>query len=187
MSQRDRIRMSDDEIESFLSSARKLQVASVNADGTPHLVTMYYTDLDGDIAFWTYGKAQKAVNLRRDPRITCLVEDGVAYNERRGVTVYGEAELIEDYDRVVAFGMAMTARYPEVFGADAGLVEVERDQIAVVDVAEEQVDHAERRDAEVEHLAERDGQGGAGLGRLFPGRRVADRMRRRRCLAVWNV
>ncbi|MBW8806032.1 MAG: pyridoxamine 5'-phosphate oxidase family protein [Catenulisporales bacterium] len=119
MSQRDRIRMSDDEIESFLSSARKLQVASVNADGTPHLVTMYYTDLDGDIAFWTYGKAQKAVNLRRDPRITCLVEDGVAYNELRGVTVYGEAELIEDYDRVVAFGMAMTARYPEVFGADA--------------------------------------------------------------------
>lgn len=111
--------MSDDEIESFLTSARKLQIASINADGTPHLVTMYYTDLDGDIAFWTYGKAQKAVNLRRDPRITCLVEDGVAYNELRGVTVYGEAELIEDYDRVVAFGMAMTARYPEVFGADA--------------------------------------------------------------------
>ncbi|MFL6111880.1 MAG: pyridoxamine 5'-phosphate oxidase family protein [Catenulispora sp.] len=114
--------MSDDEIESFLSSARKLQVASVNADGTPHLVTMYYTDLDGDIAFWTYGKAQKAVNLRRDPRITCLVEDGVAYNELRGVTVYGEAELIADYDRVLAFGMALTARYPEVFGADAETV-----------------------------------------------------------------
>lgn len=114
--------MSDDEIESFLTSARKLQIASINADGTPHLVTMYYTTLDGELAFWTYGKAQKAVNLRRDPRITCLVEDGVAYNELRGVTVYGEAELIDDYDRVVAFGMAMTARYPEVFGADAEAV-----------------------------------------------------------------
>ncbi|GAA2059067.1 PPOX class F420-dependent oxidoreductase [Catenulispora yoronensis] len=119
MSQRDRIRMSDAEIESFLTSARKLQVASVNPDGTPHLVTMYYTVLDGDLAFWTYGKAQKTVNLRRDPRITCLVEDGVAYDELRGVTVYGEAELIEDYDQVVAFGMTLTARYPEVFGADA--------------------------------------------------------------------
>ena len=119
MSQRDRIRMSDAEIEAFLTAARKLQIASVNADGTPHLVTMYYLPLDGDLAFWTYGKAQKAVNLRRDPRITCLVEDGVAYNELRGVTVYGEAELIEDYDRVLAFGMALTARYPEVFGADA--------------------------------------------------------------------
>ena len=119
MSQRDRIRMSDNEIESFLAAARKLQVASINPDGTPHLVTMYYTLLDGDLAFWTYGKAQKTVNLRRDPRITCLVEDGVAYGELRGVTVYGEAELIEDYERVVDFGRALTARYPEVFGADA--------------------------------------------------------------------
>ena len=119
MSQRDRIRMSDAEIESFLASARKLQIASINPDGTPHLVTMYYAVLDGDLAFWTYGKAQKAVNLRRDPRITCLVEDGVAYDELRGVTVYGEAELIEDFDEVVAFGMTLTARYPEVFGADA--------------------------------------------------------------------
>ena len=49
MSQRDRIRMSDDEIESFLASARKLQIASVNPDGAPHLATMYYTLLDGDL------------------------------------------------------------------------------------------------------------------------------------------
>jgi PPOX class probable F420-dependent enzyme len=119
MSQRDRIRMSDDEIESFLGAGRKLQIASVNPDGTPHLVTMYYALMDDDLAFWTYGKSQKAVNLRRDPRITCLAEDGVAYDKLRGVTVYGEVELIDDYEQVVTFGMALTARYPEVFGADA--------------------------------------------------------------------
>lgn len=118
MSQRDRIRMSDEEIETFFAAGRKLQVASANADGTPHLVTMYYAQLDGDLAFWTYGKSQKAVNLRRDPRVTCLIEDGIAYDELRGVTVYGDVELIEDYDQVLAFGMALTARYPEVFGAD---------------------------------------------------------------------
>jgi PPOX class probable F420-dependent enzyme len=118
MSQRDRVRMSDDEIESFLRTARKLQVASLNGDGTPHLVTMYYDLVEGDLAFWTYAKAQKAVNLRRDPRITCLAEDGVAYDKLRGVTVYGRAELIEDYDAVVAFGTALIGRYPEVFGAD---------------------------------------------------------------------
>jgi PPOX class probable F420-dependent enzyme len=110
--------MSDEEIESFLSEQRKLQIASVNADGAPHLVTMYYDLVEGDLAFWTYGKAQKVVNLRRDPRITCLVESGVAYDELRGVTVFGEAELIDDHERVVAFGMSLTARYPEVFGAD---------------------------------------------------------------------
>ena len=119
MSQRDRIKMSDEEIESFLRRQRKLQIASVNPDGAPHLVTMYYDLIDGDLAFWTYGKAQKVVNLRRDPRITCLVEDGILYGELRGVTVFGDAELIEDYERVVPFGMALTARYPEVFGPDA--------------------------------------------------------------------
>jgi PPOX class probable F420-dependent enzyme len=118
MSQRDRIRMSDEEIESFLKQQRKLQIASVNADGAPHLVTMYYDLIEGDLAFWTYGKAQKVVNLRRDPRITCLVEDGIEYGELRGVTVFGEAELIEDYERVAPFGMSLTARYPEVFGPD---------------------------------------------------------------------
>ena len=115
--------MSDEEIESFLRDQRKLQIASVNPDGAPHLVTMYYDviEADGrvDLAFWTYGKAQKVVNLRRDPRITCLVESGVAYNELRGVTVFGEAELIEDFERVAPFGMGLTARYPEVFGPDA--------------------------------------------------------------------
>jgi PPOX class probable F420-dependent enzyme len=119
MSQRDRIRMSDAEIASFLDTSRKLQVASINADGTPHLVTMYYTLLDGDLAFWTYGKAQKVVNLRRDPRITCLIEDGTAYGELRGVSVSGEAELAEDFEQVAPFGMVLTARYPEVFGPDA--------------------------------------------------------------------
>jgi PPOX class probable F420-dependent enzyme len=119
MSQRDRIRMTDDELSAFLDAGRKLQIASVNADGAPHLVTMYYDLMDGDLAFWTYGKAQKVVNVRRDPRITCLVEDGIAYNELRGVTVFGDAEIIEDYEPVLAFGMSLTARYPEVFGPDA--------------------------------------------------------------------
>ena len=38
---RDAIKMSDDEISAFLEAGRDLQVASINADGTPHLVTMW--------------------------------------------------------------------------------------------------------------------------------------------------
>jgi len=32
------------------------------------------TRLTERIAFWTFAKAQKTLNLRRDPRITCLLE-----------------------------------------------------------------------------------------------------------------
>ena len=50
---------------------------------------MFYALLDGRIAFWTYRTSQKARNLARDPRLTCLVEDGEDYFELRGVQVAG--------------------------------------------------------------------------------------------------
>jgi hypothetical protein len=60
--------------------------------------------VDGQMFFWTYGKSQKIQNLRRDPRITCLVEDGTDYFELRGATINGLARLIEDYDQLVDLG-----------------------------------------------------------------------------------
>ncbi|MGZ4804008.1 MAG: hypothetical protein ACXV9P_15500 [Acidimicrobiia bacterium] len=57
MSRRDQIRMTDDETRAFLEAGRDLQVASINADGTPHLVTMWYELDRDDICFWTYGKS----------------------------------------------------------------------------------------------------------------------------------
>ncbi|MGH9033584.1 MAG: pyridoxamine 5'-phosphate oxidase family protein, partial [Acidimicrobiia bacterium] len=102
MSRRDQIRMTDDEIRTFLEDGRDLQVASINADGTPHLVTMWYAVRDGRLAFWTYAKSQKIVNLRRDPRLTVLVATGDRYEELRGVSISGHAELVEERDEIVS-------------------------------------------------------------------------------------
>src|SRR6185369_10700076 len=95
-SRRDQIMMSPDEVEEFLDAQRTLQVASINADGTPHLVAMWYARHNGAIAFWTYAKSQKVVNLRRDPRLTVMVESGAKYEELKGVTIYGHARLVSD-------------------------------------------------------------------------------------------
>ncbi|GGS73655.1 hypothetical protein GCM10010176_015610 [Nonomuraea spiralis] len=102
--------MSDDEVTAFLEGSRKVQLATINPDGTPHLVTMFYGLDEGRIAFWTYGKAQKARNLARDPRVSCLVEAGDDYDELRGVLVYGLAEQVDDRDRVLGIGMAIARR-----------------------------------------------------------------------------
>lgn len=112
MSRRDQIRMTDDEAAAFVAASRTLQVASINADGTPHLVPMWFavTD-DGAVGFWTYGKSQKIVNLRRDPRLTVMLEAGEAYEELRGVTIYGRARLVEDPGDVLAFGERVYERY----------------------------------------------------------------------------
>ncbi|MEU1723644.1 pyridoxamine 5'-phosphate oxidase family protein [Actinomadura sp. ATCC 39365] len=110
MNQRARIAMSDDEVTAFLEGSRKVQLATINPDGTPHLVTMFYGLDEGRIAFWTYGKAQKARNLARDPRVSCLVEAGDDYDQLRGVLVYGVAEQVDDRDRVLDIGMMIARR-----------------------------------------------------------------------------
>jgi PPOX class probable F420-dependent enzyme len=104
MKQRDLVSMTPEEATAMLASSRKMQLATINLDGTPHLVTMFYALIDGRIAFWTYRKAQKARNLARDPRLTCLVEAGEDYFELRGVQVTGTARSVADQAGVLDIG-----------------------------------------------------------------------------------
>ena len=95
-SRRDQIVMSEDEIQAYLNEQRILNVATNSPTGHPHLVAMWFTVLDGNPAFWTFGRSQKIVNIRRDDKISGLVESGDSYNELRGVEMTGRARLIED-------------------------------------------------------------------------------------------
>ncbi|MBO0842986.1 MAG: pyridoxamine 5'-phosphate oxidase family protein [Nocardioides sp.] len=112
------VALSDDEVGDFLASQMKVQVATVGPDGAPHLTTLFYVLDEGRIAFWTYGASQKVLNLRRDPRITALVEDGEDYFELRGVSIRGTARLVETYDEIAALGRRVMARMAG--GADLG-------------------------------------------------------------------
>ncbi len=109
MKQRDQVAMTGGEAAGLLAAGRKVQLATNGADGYPHLITMYYVLSGGQIAFWTYRKSQKALNLARDPRISCLVEDGEEYFDLRGVLVQGIAHRIEDHERIAAIGRGITA------------------------------------------------------------------------------
>jgi nitroimidazol reductase NimA-like FMN-containing flavoprotein (pyridoxamine 5'-phosphate oxidase superfamily) len=107
--QRDRVAMTTQEAADFLAAGRKVQLATNGQDGFPHLVTMYYVMTGGQITFWTYRRSQKALNLDRDSRISCLVEDGEEYFDLRGVLVQGVARRIEDPQEVAAIGRQITA------------------------------------------------------------------------------
>jgi PPOX class probable F420-dependent enzyme len=122
---RDLVKMTEAEIEEFLDESKKVQVATVNPDGSPHLTTLFYVVQDGRIAFWTYGRSQKIKNLERDSRITCLVETGEDYFELRGVSISGRAELVTDEDGTRRIGTAVASRM--VDGADLG--DIGRDEV----------------------------------------------------------
>jgi len=98
--QRDAIRMSDAEIAAFLESRRSMIVSTLLKDGAPHLTTLWFAVKDGTYLFETYGSSQKVVNLRRDPRIALMWEAGETYDELRGVTVNGTAEIVDSEPRL---------------------------------------------------------------------------------------
>jgi PPOX class probable F420-dependent enzyme len=107
---RARVRMSADEVHAFLREHSAMSLASLNPDGTIHLVAMWYVVVDGEVVFWTKAKSQKVQNLRRDPTVTCMVEDGDDYDDLRGVQVVGTAEIFDDPDRLLDLGKAIYAR-----------------------------------------------------------------------------
>ena len=120
MKQRDQVAMSAEETAAFLVGGRKVQLATNGQDGFPHLVTMYYVMRRGQITFWTYRKSQKALNLERDPRISCLVESGEEYFDLRGVLVQGTAKRIDDLKQIAVIGRQITSVIGEAMaGASA--------------------------------------------------------------------
>ena len=103
--------MSDEEIVEFIERSRTATMATVLPDGRPHLVAMWYAVVDGEIWFETKAKSQKATNLRRDPKITVLIEDGHTYDTLRGVSLEGTAEIIDDPDALWSVGVSVWERY----------------------------------------------------------------------------
>lgn len=111
MSAREQLRMSDAEVAAFLADGRRAQVATCGADGWPHIVPLSYFVVDGQPVLWTDGASQKVANLRRDPRISVLVEVGNAVDEFRAVLLRGFAEVDDDHQRSAEAGRRLFQRY----------------------------------------------------------------------------
>ena len=118
--QRSQIVMTPDEVDEFLREQRTATMCSIHRDGSIHAVAMWYGFLDGEVAFETKAKSQKVQNLRRDPRLTVMVESGDRYEELRGVEVVGKAEIIEDPDQLWAIGLSVYERYVGPYDEEHG-------------------------------------------------------------------
>jgi PPOX class probable F420-dependent enzyme len=111
VNQREQITMSAAEITAFLAGQRVATLATIAPSGQPHLVAMWYAVLDGVLWFETKAKSQKAANLRRDGRVTVLVETGDTYDALRGVALEGRATIVDDPDALWAVGVNVWERY----------------------------------------------------------------------------
>jgi general stress protein 26 len=117
MSRRDQIRMTEEEVGTFLDEQRTVICATNGREGWPHLMPLWYVVRDGRLWSWTYAKSQKTRNLERDSRATVQVEAGTDYDQLRGVMFECEVTLHRDVDDIAALGLEIFARYT---GADLG-------------------------------------------------------------------
>jgi PPOX class probable F420-dependent enzyme len=116
--QRARITMTEAEIAEFVEHSRIATMGTIGHSGLPHLVAMWFAVLDGQIWFETKTKSQKAVNLRRDDRLTVLIEDGRTYDQLRGVSLEGRGVLLDDPDTSLRVGTSVWERYYGPYTAD---------------------------------------------------------------------
>jgi PPOX class probable F420-dependent enzyme len=110
--------MTDSELREFLAEQMVMQCATNGPRGTPHLVPLWYVPEDGRLVAWTYAKSQKAKNLERNPRATIGIEDGVQYQELRGVMFECDVELERDPALVEGYGLKLFERYAGDLGPE---------------------------------------------------------------------
>jgi PPOX class probable F420-dependent enzyme len=110
-SRRDQIQMTDEELRAFLAEQMVMQCATVGPRGLPHLVPLWYVPEGIELIGWTYAKSQKARNLEREPRATIGIDDGVKYEELRGVMFECDVKVERDPAKVEQNGLMLFERY----------------------------------------------------------------------------
>ena len=108
------ITMTPEEVQQFLSSNTVLEVATIGADGWPHLAPMWYVMDNGNVVFRSFTKSQKIVNLQRNPKLSVLVETGDDYSQLQGVMIKGTARLVTEPDYVLTIYGGLAAKYPMI-------------------------------------------------------------------------
>ena len=111
INQRGQVAMTEQEIADFIPTRRTAILSTVGPTGQPHVIAMWFAWIDGELWFETKAKSQKAVNLRRDSRVTVLIEDGLTYDTLRGVSIEGVAEIVDDADALWRVGVDVWERY----------------------------------------------------------------------------
>jgi PPOX class probable F420-dependent enzyme len=112
MSRRGLIQMSDDERKKFIAASKTIIINSIGPKGYPHPMPMWFgVDPDGTVRMTTFRASQKVKNIRRDPRVSLLVESGEEYAELKGVVIYGKAEIVDDLEVVKQTLVSVTTRF----------------------------------------------------------------------------
>jgi len=105
--------LADAAVQRFLATRYVVVLATVQADGSPLAMPMWFLPDPAAVTMLSVASTQKVRNLRRDPRVSVVAEtSGADGGDIRGVSLQGRAEFIEDGPERRALVERFHARYP---------------------------------------------------------------------------
>jgi PPOX class probable F420-dependent enzyme len=120
------VRLSAVEAWQFVTAGHTGILVTLRRDGVPIATPMWFAVIDRQIYVQTPARSKKVARLRRDPRVSFLVEAGEHWAELRAVHVTGRAELVDDPEILQCVMAEMERKYAGFRSARASMPEATR-------------------------------------------------------------
>jgi len=119
---------SDIKVQRAIKSPLTAVLATINADGSPLAMPMWYVPDASGMVMVSVDGLQKIHNLRRDPRVSVVVETDVA-DGPQCVIIQGNVEFLDSPPDRAALGAAFVGKYGEEIEKRWGGSAVPRDRV----------------------------------------------------------
>jgi PPOX class probable F420-dependent enzyme len=103
--------LGEDRVQRFLGTKEVVVLATVQADGAPLAMPMWFLHDSSQLTMISVAGTQKIRNLRRDPRVCVVAESVSPSGAICGVTVQGRAEFLPDGPERRALATRLLAKY----------------------------------------------------------------------------
>ena len=117
-----RIAMTADERAEFLAGQRTCRVATAGPEG-PHATPLWFCWHGGSLWLYSLTRSRRWADLRSDPRIGAVIDDGTGFLELRGVEITGTVTVVgetprtgEPCEELVEVEAQFAAKYSETAG-----------------------------------------------------------------------
>jgi len=126
-------RLNKEEAWAVLANAHTGILTTLKADGTPISLPMWFVALDERIYAVTPERTKKVERLKRNPRVSFLVESGTRWTELQAVHLTGHARVVENGELRSSVRQAMDDKYA-AFRTEGGERNVDGIAMAVIEV-----------------------------------------------------
>ncbi|MGI0068728.1 MAG: pyridoxamine 5'-phosphate oxidase family protein [Nitrosopumilaceae archaeon] len=95
----------------FIRSQKILRLATIDPQGNPHIVPVWYDYINGKFYIGTNTRTMKARNIKKNPRVSFCVDVGIKSPNIFGIMGIGRARLILENKRVQLVAKKILLRY----------------------------------------------------------------------------